>query len=499
MKWTLAGIFVFGAFASIPSASSSLFERLWFRHTFSELFEEGSACRLSGKIQLCFEMSAGHFRDLLHKTVLRSPVAKYAALAALGTIAAASFPGVVLRTPEVWLQLTQSPLRSFIELSGIAGAFGSVIAQSFGSNVNAKALSHLERLIPSSTKYLAKLSPAHSLILRLLVGSAFSYSWSRGLNPSPQQDLLDMTGRVALVTGATSGIGYETARALVSRGCKVILVARDEQKGALYATKLRAEASGAQVEVLLAAQEDLHAVASLMPQLVKELPQGLDVLVLNAGYAPASNKPAGPSGFESSITAMHFAHFLLAKMVWPHLNKNARVVVTASAAHTAIKTVDDVFAGIEPNTAPINDGGKLYARSKFANALFARQLGRLADKDSRRIRVTSHHPGAVATSIWAGINSRVLANLLDFISTFTMRTNYQGAATLIDAALGRAPLRGQPEAPNGAYYTSSTIVNTQPFFNPVINDPVAALDFWNRSEAVIKPFEPTGLHWNLTQ
>jgi NAD(P)-dependent dehydrogenase (short-subunit alcohol dehydrogenase family) len=444
------------------------------------------------------KMAARNFISSVQAALQSSPYVRYSLFAIAGATALAALPGMALRIPEYHVYLTNQPLRALVELLGIGGTFGSLAAQAVGLKAPGVLVKAVERYIPAAEKLCRFNSPLASVALRVAIGAGFYLSMSRGFNPLPQKTLVSMENKTAVVTGGTSGIGFETAKALAIQGAKVILVARNGAKGEEYAKLIREAAPGAKVSVLVAVQEDLKAVAALQPKLAEEAPHGVDVLVLNAGYAPARPVRKTEAGYEESITAMHLAHFLLTKMLWGQLNPKARVVVTSSAAQSACASVDDVFAGVDKGTENakiLQEPGSLYARAKFANALFARQLGRLADSDKRGIIVTSHHPGGVATNIWTGVHPAWMGTFLNFISTFTMRNNYLGAATLIDAALGSEPLSGQTTAPNGSYYVSSTHLNSGPIYNRLLDSQEAGADLWTRSEAHIATFEPSSASW----
>jgi len=440
--------------------------------------------------------------SVVNSALLKHPYLKYVAYALAGSATVAVLPGFFLRVPELSVYLQHHPVRSLFELFGSYSLLGSVAVQLFGLKCPNMLSKAFQRHIPAAvSSFGSDVHPAISMAIRAALGAALLFSFSQGLNPPAQPQLLDLHNKTALVTGGTSGIGLETAKVLAQRGAKVILIARNHLKALHHASIIVKSVPNAQVSVLVADQTDLAAVASLQAGLEKEAPNGFDIVLLNAGLAPEMPPKLGPSGYESSITAMHLSHFLLTKMIWSKLNANARVVVTASAGQSGPFSVKSIFEGLtdleDPKATILQSGGLMYGRAKYANALFARALGRLADSDSRHIIVTSHHPGAVATNIWAGIKPQAIATLLDSIAPLTMRNCLLGASTLIDAAAGSQPLHGQEAAPNGAYYVSSHLVSGGPFYNNLLDDANQYKQLWDLSEKYIKHFEPSSATWSV--
>lgn len=393
------------------------------------------------------------------------------------------------------------PWRLACQLFGSYGLLSSVLAQGiFPSLVPDFLAKAIVRVFPNIDGGAATLA---SIGLRLFGASLSFFSLGRSLNPKPGI-LRDLAGKTAVVTGGLSGLGLQTTKRLLMQGASVIIV--DKHSGEGVVQTLRHEHPGAQVTTLKVNLENLMDVAALAPTFASLAPHGVDILVLNAGYAPLPPAVKGPSGYESSFTVMFLSHFLLCKLLWPCLTCEARVVFTSSSAHVFARGVDDIFEGVEnldPEMAKssqvLSDGTRLYARAKLALNVFARELGGYASRDARNIQVSAHHPGTVATSIWT--SSLRLPPLLtfavDLIAKATMRSAEAGAAPLINAAAGLLPLVGQDMAPNGSYYVSSHIVNCTSFwrFHPLINDATTARKIWDKAEQLIAPFSPPNASW----
>jgi len=194
----------------------------------------------------------------------------------------------------------------------------------------------------------------------------------------------DLTGQTALVTGATSGIGRETALALDRLGARVFVHGRNREAGEAVADELD---SG----VFLAADfADLDDVRSLADD-VKERTETLDVLVNNAG-AHFSTGQLANSGVELTFAVNHLAPFLLTEELRPALADDGRVVTVSSAVHKNASLDLDAVERIENY-----DGFDAYARSKLANVLFTRELARRLDGPTTNCL----HPGIVPGSgLW---------------------------------------------------------------------------------------------------
>ncbi len=195
----------------------------------------------------------------------------------------------------------------------------------------------------------------------------------------------DLAGRRVLVTGVSSGLGVETARALAARGAYVLGAARDLAK-ARKAT--RAAPDMELVELDLASLNSVRACAEALTT----RGDPLDLIVANAGVMAT---PAGRTvdGFETQFGTNHLGHFLLVNRLLPLLRRGGRVVSLTSGGHRAgdVDLEDPSFerTPYDPMTA--------YGRSKTANVLFAVELDR-RHRD-RGIRATAVHPGTIDTDL----------------------------------------------------------------------------------------------------
>lgn len=204
-----------------------------------------------------------------------------------------------------------------------------------------------------------------------------------------------MTGKRVLVTGATAGIGKETARALAKQGAEVIITGRDEAKTQAVVAELKASTGNQQIDFLIGDLATLAGTRKVATDFLAKYPS-LNVLVNNAGTIVMSRELTA-DGFERTFATNHLSYFLLTNLLIPALERGApaRVVSVASAAHQgAVLDFDDLQA--EKGYAAF----KVYGRSKLANILFTRELARRV-KD-KRITANCLHPGVVGSSFLAG-------------------------------------------------------------------------------------------------
>ena len=244
----------------------------------------------------------------------------------------------------------------------------------------------------------------------------------------------DLTGKVALVTGASSGLGVETARALLAAHAEVILAVRDTAKGERVARQLREETSNEQAHVL---EVNLGSLASvrLAAEQFRACWSKLDLLLNNAGIMATPHEYT-PDGFELQFGTNHLGHYLLTMLLLPALQiaAPARVVVLSSSGHG----VSDIhFDDINYRHRPY-DKWEAYGQSKTANALFA--VGLTRHYGSQGITANAINPGAIFTGLQRPEDLRAIG----WIDEHGQRTNLmnwktpeEGAATSVWAAISQ--------------------------------------------------------------
>lgn len=236
---------------------------------------------------------------------------------------------------------------------------------------------------------------------------------------------VDLTGRHYLVTGASTGLGEETTRALAAHGGRVTMAVRDVARGQGAADRVWATVPDAQIELR---ELDLASLASVraFADAFRADHDHLDALVNNAGVM-ACPRLSTVDGFELQIGTNHVGHFLLATELLDLIGEGGRVVALSSAGHR----FGDVDLD-DPNFERTEyDPWVAYGRSKTANALFAVEADRrLRERGAHAFAV---HPGGIVTELGRHLTEETLAVITDVPSDqrIEWKTVPQGAATTV--------------------------------------------------------------------
>ena len=237
--------------------------------------------------------------------------------------------------------------------------------------------------------------------------------------------LARLDGRICLVTGATSGIGQETARGLAGLGAHVVIVGRDRARAESTRKAIVERSGNPRVDVLLADLSSLAGIRGLADEFLSSYP-ALHVLVNNAGTVELS-RTVTVDGFEKTFAVNHLAYFLLTNLLLPRLRASApaRIVNVASEAHR-FGRIDLADLQSEKSYAAM----RVYGTSKLLNLLFTVALAeRLAGSG---VTANCLHPGAVSTGL--GKQNGALAKLLIGLLRPFFLTAEQGAANSIFVA-----------------------------------------------------------------
>ena len=290
---------------------------------------------------------------------------------------------------------------------------------------------------------------------------------------------LDLSHVGAIVTGASGGLGAETARALAERGARVTLTARDMPKGEAVAEQIRKSTGNAKVDVMSLELMSLDSVRAFAKEFAARH-KTLNVLINNAGLM-ACPLARTADGWESQFATNHIGHFLLAGLLTPLLVASApsRVVSVSSRGHRFSPVV---FEDIHFERRPY-DKWSAYGQAKTANVLFAVELDRRLA--SRGVRANGLHPGGIVTDLGRHLTQEDIKELMSRAPGGKMewKTPEQGAATSVWAAT--AP---ELESRGGLYLDDCQIatLRTSPDdpggYEAYARDAEAAKRLWTVSE-----------------
>ncbi len=260
-----------------------------------------------------------------------------------------------------------------------------------------------------------------------------------------EKDVPDESGRVAIVTGSNTGLGYDTARVLAARGARVVMAVRDTAKGDAAAARIRELSKGAEVTVHELDLGSLASVRAAAAELAAAHPR-IDLLINNAGvmYPPKQNTA---DGFELQFGTNHLGHFALTGLLLKNLLgvDGSRVVAVASIAHNIRAKID--FADLQWETRRY-DRVASYGQSKLANLMFTYDLQRrLAAAKAKTIAVAAH-PGVAATELVRHVPGASLPGV-SWLSGRLLNTSELGALPTLRAATDPAVRGGQYYGPDG--------------------------------------------------
>lgn len=258
---------------------------------------------------------------------------------------------------------------------------------------------------------------------------------------SPRTSLIkDMSGQIVVITGASAGIGKETAKALYQQGATVILATRNAQKTNALIEKIRKESEhlekkpSGELIFLKLDLSDLNSVYEFSQKL-KDKFSYVDILINNAG-AINEKFSLTVNGIESTFQINHVSPIILTTLVLDMLNKSksGRIINVASDAHLFVKNMESFFE-FDPQTYPFFVS---YGWSKLGNILFAFALKNYFEKKNIDSKAVSLHPGAVLTEIARTDNKpwyyKLLITLITPLMLYFFKTEEVGAQTTIHLA-----------------------------------------------------------------
>jgi len=286
------------------------------------------------------------------------------------------------------------------------------------------------------------------------------------------ENIPDQGGTVVVVTGSSSGIGYEAARVLATKNAEVIIAVRNIEKGNAAAQKIRAQYKDANIRVMRLDLADLSSVRHFAEEF-KSKYSSLDRLINNAGVMiPPYSKTA--DGFEMQFGTNHLGHFALTTQLMSLLyrTKGSRVVNVSSGAHQfGNLNFDDLAWEKRPYKR-----WKAYGDSKLANLYFTYELNRRL-KDSRSgVVVTAAHPGWTATELQRH------AAFTEFLNGFFAQDISMGALPTLRAAYDNSAQGGEFYGPHGFMELRGYPIQVSS--NKLSKDQAIAARLWKVSEAL---------------
>jgi NAD(P)-dependent dehydrogenase (short-subunit alcohol dehydrogenase family) len=253
-------------------------------------------------------------------------------------------------------------------------------------------------------------------------------------------DVPDQTGRVAIVTGSNTGIGYEAAAVLAGKGAHVVLAVRNLDKGNDAAGRIKAASPNAVVTVQELDLTSLDNIRNAADELRANHPR-IDLLVNNAGVM-YTERAKTADGFELQFGTNHLGHFALAGQLLDNMLpvEGSRVVTVSSVGHRIMAKIHFDDLQLERGYNRV----EAYGQSKLANLLFTYELARRLKVKGSPTIATAAHPGASNTELLRNMPG-VIRQVSQFFWDFIAQGPEMGAEPTLRAA-------ADPRAQNGEYY-----------------------------------------------
>jgi len=290
-------------------------------------------------------------------------------------------------------------------------------------------------------------------------------------SPWSEADVPRLDGRVAVITGGNTGIGFETARVLAEHGARVVLACRSVERARAAAARI-AVSTEAGPEI---AELDLASLSSVRRAVerLREAHPSIDLLINNAGVMDVPYRIT-EDGFESHLGINHLGHFALTGLLLPQLTGGSRIVSISSVVHRRGRIdLDDLTytRGYTPGAA--------YARSKLANLLFTLELNRRLTAAGSAVTALAAHPGLSRTELYRYEKpaTRIAARML---GPLVMQSAAAGALPTLRAATDPAAAGGSYYGPSGRhqYKGHPVLVDAA----PAAHDVTASQQLWDASE-----------------
>jgi len=285
---------------------------------------------------------------------------------------------------------------------------------------------------------------------------------------------IDLNGKLAVVTGCTSGIGFETMRVLAMRGAYVVGTSRSLDKAQAACARVKGVTSPVQLEL-----SDLDSVVACA-NAIRSINLPVDILVCNAGYLGGQGKRELVNGIEKHFAINHLGHFVFVNRLLGRLYMSSQGRIVVVASRSAYKSAPE--AGVEFGNLDATYGyedRRAYGQSKLANVLFALQLGKLLK--GTRITANALHPGVINTEIDRNMSRFKQTGFALLASLGGTKTVEEGAATT--CYVGTSPLLGST---SGEYFEDCNAVTV--LGDNHMRNAVMAEELWRVSEDITRDY-----------
>ncbi|WP_040524244.1 oxidoreductase [Gordonia effusa] len=290
-------------------------------------------------------------------------------------------------------------------------------------------------------------------------------------------DASPQSGRVAVVTGANSGIGFETALGLAKLGVHVVLACRNPESAADARNSIQAQVPDSTIDIVEIDISSLASVDAASAEIISRFGR-VDLLIANAGLI-ATGRKLTADGFEMDFGTNFLGHFALIGRLIDHLGAGARIVTVGSIAHRR--------GHIDFDDIPMNHRFSIaaaYARSKFAQMVFADELGRRLTAAGRDAISLTAHPGSTRTGVMRGHNRFLVwgyqSPKMRWLRRWFVQEAPEGALPTLRAATDQAARGGDFYGPSGRLQFTGDPVLVQA--KDAVHDPVLGAHLWDVAE-----------------
>ena len=260
-----------------------------------------------------------------------------------------------------------------------------------------------------------------------------------------ERDIPDQQGRVAVVTGANTGLGFETARMLAAQRASVVLAVRDVEKGKNAAARITEATPGADLSIVQLDLTSLESVRAAAAELRATHPK-IDLLINNAGVMYPPTRTATRDGFELQFGTNHLGHFALTGLLLDRMLSapDSRVVTVSSVGHRIRARIH--FDDLQWERS--YDRVAAYGQSKLANLMFTYELQRRLSAGGERTLAVAAHPGGANTEL-ARHAPAAIRPFLPVLAALVTQSAAMGALPTLRAATDPGVLGGQYYGPDG--------------------------------------------------